>query len=98
MRSQLSDMIQFVSFQSAKIDVYQRLWAFMDANRGRVMVRSDEEGIARVRNGKGKYAYLLESPKNQYINQRKPCNTMMVGDLLDHKGYGVATPQHSSIR
>ena len=35
-----------------------------------------EEGVQRVRNSKGRYAFLLESTMNEYYNQRKPCNTM----------------------
>jgi len=46
----------------------------------------------------GKYAFLLESTMNEYYNQRKPCNTMMVGDNLDSKGYGIATPIGSPLR
>ena len=47
---------------------------------------------------KGKYAYLLESPSNNYQSQKKPCNTMKVGDNLDSKGYGIATPLDSKLR
>ncbi|MEQ2201725.1 Glutamate receptor 1, partial [Xenoophorus captivus] len=59
----------------------------------------------RVRNikhcpkkSKGKYAYLLESTMNEYIEQRKPCDTMKVGGNLDSKGYGIATPKGSPLR
>ena len=57
-----------------------------------------EEGVQRVRNSKGRYAFLLESTMNEYYNQRKPCNTMKVGDNLDSKGYGIATPIGSDLR
>ena len=40
----------------------------------------------------GKYAYLLESSVNEYLNERYPCDTMKVGNNLDSKGYGIATP------
>lgn len=61
-------------------------------------MRSYEEGIARVRNAKGKYALLIESPKNDYTNEREPCDTMKVGQNLDNKGFGVATPLGSALR
>ena len=54
--------------------------------------------MQRVRNSKGRYAFLLESTMNEYFNQRKPCNTMKVGDNLDSKGYGIATPIGSDLR
>lgn len=63
-----------------------------------VFVRSYEEGIQRVRNSKGKYALLIESPKNDYTNEREPCDTMKVGQNLDNKGFGVATPLGSPLR
>lgn len=61
-------------------------------------VNSYEEGIQRVRNSKGKYALLIESPKNDYTNVRKPCDTMKVGQNLDSKGFGIGTPLGSPLR
>lgn len=63
-----------------------------------MFVPSYEEGIERVRNSKGKYALLIESPKNDYINVRQPCDTMKVGQNLDSKGFGVGTPLGSPLR
>lgn len=63
-----------------------------------MFVRNTNEGVSRVRKSKGKYAYLLESAMNEYIEQRKPCDTMKVGGNLDSKGYGVATPKGSPLR
>ena len=63
-----------------------------------VFVPTTEEGVSRVRNSKGKYAFLLESTMNDYHNQKKPCNTMKVGGNLDSKGYGIATPLGSELR
>ncbi|TKS72033.1 Glutamate receptor 2 [Collichthys lucidus] len=63
-----------------------------------VFVKTTAEGVLRVRKSKGKYAYLLESTMNEYIEQRKPCDTMKVGGNLDSKGYGIATPKGSSLR
>ena len=62
------------------------------------MTKTVEDGVDRVRNSKGRYAFLLESTMNEYYNQRKPCNTMKVGDNLDSKGYGIATPIGSDLR
>lgn len=46
----------------------------------------------------GKYALLIESPKNDYTNQRKPCDTMKVGPNLDSKGFGIGTPLGSPLK
>jgi len=83
--------------QSSKVTVYERMWEFMDSNPS-VFVDTTEHGVAKVRSSKGKYAFLLESTMNDYHNQRKPCNTMKVGENLDSKGYGIATPIGSDLR
>ncbi|KAK8754931.1 hypothetical protein V5799_002370 [Amblyomma americanum] len=84
-------------FRRSKIAVYARMWEFMNT-RKHVFTSTYEEGIRRVRESKGKYAFLMESTKNDYINERHPCDTMKVGRNLDAKGYGVATPLGSNLR
>ncbi|XP_014882624.1 glutamate receptor 2-like [Poecilia latipinna] len=74
------------------------MWSYMRSADPSVFVKSTNEGVIRVRKSKGKYAYLLESSMNEYIEQRKPCDTMKVGGNLDSKGYGVATPKASPLR
>jgi len=83
--------------QNSKIPTYQQMWDFMKSTPG-MLVRTVDDGVQKVRSSKGKYAFLLESTMNEYYNQRKPCNTMMVGDNLDSKGYGIATPIYSPLR
>lgn len=51
-------------------------------SRKHVFVKTYDEGIRRVRTSKGKYALLIESPKNEYTNEREPCDTMKVGRNL----------------
>jgi len=79
------------------VEVYKQMWNFMSNSPG-VLVPTVDDGVKKVRQSKGKYAFLLESTMNEYHNQRKPCNTMKVGDNLDSKGYGVATPIGSPLR
>lgn len=83
--------------QNSKFAVYSRMWEFMNS-RKHVFVRTYDEGIRRVRQSKGKYALLIESPKNDYVNERYPCDTMKVGRNFDTKGFGVATPLGSPLR
>lgn len=70
----------------------------MKRNWNSVMMESNNQGIEKVRSSKGKYAFLCESPLNEYQSQKRPCDTMKVGDNLDSKGYGIATPLHSPLR
>ena len=73
------------------------MWKYM-SSRPENFVSTYEEGIQRVRNSKGKYALLIESPKNDYTNVRKPCDTMKVGTNIDNKGFGIGTPLGSPLR
>lgn len=84
--------------QSSKIAVFEKMWSYMKSADPSVFVKTTDEGMMRVRRSKGKYAYLLESTMNEYIEQRKPCDTMKVGGNLDSKGYGIATPKGSPLR
>ena len=74
------------------------MWAFMSTTEPSVFVKSNEEGVGRVRAENGKYAFLAESTTIDYMNQQTPCDTMKVGGNLDSKGYGVATPLGSDLR
>ncbi|XP_043925424.1 glutamate receptor 1 isoform X1 [Protopterus annectens] len=85
-------------FKRSKIAVFEKMWTYMKSAEPSVFVKQTEEGVNRVRKSKGKYAYLLESTMNEYIEQRKPCDTLKVGGNLDSKGYGIATPKHSQLR
>ncbi|CAH1170158.1 unnamed protein product [Phaedon cochleariae] len=84
-------------FRRSQITLYSKMWEFMNS-RKHVFVKTYDEGIKRVRTSKGKFALLIESPKNDYINEREPCDTMKVGQNLDTKGFGIATPLGSPLR
>ncbi|XP_020297378.1 glutamate receptor 1 isoform X8 [Pseudomyrmex gracilis] len=84
-------------FRKSQISLYSKMWEFMNS-RKHVFVKSYEEGIRRVRASKGKYALLIESPTNEYVNEREPCDTMKVGRNFNTKGYGVATPLGSPLK
>ncbi|RCN44947.1 Ligand-gated ion channel [Ancylostoma caninum] len=82
----------FFLFQYSSVQIYQRMWRYMESQVPSVFVSSYAEGIERVRSHKGRYAFLLEATANEYENTRKPCDTMKVGANLNSIGYGVATP------
>nr|XP_018906951.1 PREDICTED: glutamate receptor 1-like [Bemisia tabaci] len=83
-------------FKKSQITLYQKMWEFMNA-RPHLFVSTYDEGIRRVRSSKGKYALLIESPKNEYVNEREPCDTIKVGRNLDSKGFGIATQLGSPL-
>ncbi|KAK7495272.1 hypothetical protein BaRGS_00013454, partial [Batillaria attramentaria] len=85
-------------FKESEVTVYKQMWNFMKEAEPSVFTPSVEEGVKRVRQCKGKYAFLLDAAMNEYHNQRKPCNTLKAGRNLDDKGYGIATPLNSDLR
>ncbi|XP_055939943.1 glutamate receptor ionotropic, kainate 2-like isoform X2 [Argiope bruennichi] len=74
-------------FESSSIEVYKKMWAFMEKHP-EVLMESNERGKEEVY--KGNYAYLMESASIQFLTERE-CNLTQIGGLLDHKGYGIAT-------
>ena len=60
------------------------------SKRDHVFVGSNNEGIDKVLQADGKYAYMMESASIEY-NIERNCNLTQIGGLLDTKGYGIAT-------
>ncbi|XP_060656054.1 glutamate receptor 1 isoform X1 [Drosophila nasuta] len=84
-------------FRRSPIGLHNKMWEYMNSHKS-VFVPTYDEGIRRVRTSKGKYALLVESPKNEYVNAREPCDTMKVGPNMDTKGFGIATPLGSALK
>ncbi|XP_064610198.1 glutamate receptor-like isoform X2 [Liolophura sinensis] len=85
-------------FKNTKVSVYKKMWDYMSNAQPRVFEPDTLSGVNRVRKSKGRYAFLLESPWNEYYNQQLPCDTMKVGPNLDSKGYGVGTPDRFPLK
>ena len=47
----------------------------------------------RVRESKGKYAFLIESTTNEYTNERLPCTTMKVRIIISYIARPKGGPQ-----
>ena len=76
-------------FRSSRIDVYRKVWEFMDS-RPYVMVNSTREGVEFVQESEGRYAFLLEAALNDYYSTRFPCDTVRVGKNIDYKGTTIS--------
>jgi glutamate receptor, ionotropic, invertebrate len=63
--------------------------AFMESQKPPVFTKSNNEGVQRVLESDGNYAYLMESNSIQYQIERN-CDLIQIGGLLDSKGYGIA--------
>jgi hypothetical protein len=85
-------------FNKSSLITLKQMWNFMQQYKDDVFVPSNREGIEKVRRSKGRFAFLLESTLNEYVNERLPCDTMRIGENIDAKGYGIATPLGSDLR
>ncbi|CAF1245495.1 unnamed protein product [Rotaria sordida] len=84
-------------FEKSNVSIFQHMWAVMQRSSSEVLVGTNDDGVAKVRSSKEKYAFFIESTKNEYVNERYPCDTMKVGSDLDSKGYGIATRLGSDL-
>ena len=79
------------NFKDSKIPTYQRMWSFMESTKPSVFVKGNKDGVERVKEENGFYAFLMESTSIEYTVERN-CDTIQIGGLLDSKGYGIALP------
>nr|KAG5705420.1 hypothetical protein BaRGS_004547 [Batillaria attramentaria] len=84
-------------FKNADHPVYKQMYEYM-ISHPEVLARTTDEGIQRVRDSKGRYAFLTDSSAIEYANNREPCDTTSVGSTLNSKGFGIATPRGSDLR
>lgn len=77
--------------QGSNYSTYQKMWSVMESARPSVFTKSNDEGVERIKKGKRKYAFFMESTTLQYLTERH-CDLFQVGGQLDSKGYGIALP------
>jgi len=72
------------------MEPFQTMWEYMSGpERELIMMGSNTEGIEKVIETDGKYAFMMESSSIQYIIERN-CLVTQIGGNLDNKGYGIA--------
>lgn len=47
-------------FEKSNVSVFQHMWAVMQKTASEVMVPTNDDGVEKVRNSKGKYAFFIE--------------------------------------
>ncbi|UYV81859.1 hypothetical protein LAZ67_20002720 [Cordylochernes scorpioides] len=82
-------------FQDSNFTTYKQMWDVMSNADPSVFVKNNAAGLERVR--RGNYAFLMESTLIDYHTARD-CELDRIGDLLNSRFYGVATPQGSPYR
>ena len=83
-------------FRESNSVFYRKLWKNMESFEDS-MVNSNSEGVAKVIQENGAYAFFMESTSIEYQVERN-CKLTQIGGLLDSKSYGVAMVQGSRLR
>lgn len=78
-------------FKDTNVSIYHKMWVQMVSADPSVFEKNNDDGVKRVINSKGKYAFLMESSSIEY-EVEKHCELVQVGGRLDTKGYGIAMP------
>lgn len=78
-------------FQNSENPIHMRMFSFMRSQQ--TFVNSTANGVKKAR--AENYAYITEYPYLAYYNQQKPCNTRLLDNLLQAKGYGIGLQQNS---
>lgn len=47
-------------FEKSNVTLFQNMWSVMQKSSADVLVATNDEGVAKVRNSKGKYAVFIE--------------------------------------
>jgi len=47
-------------FEKSNVEVFQYMWSVMQKSSTEIFVSTNDEGVAKVRNSKGKYAFFIE--------------------------------------
>ena len=67
--------------QKSTYAVYKKMWNFME-KYPEVAAKTNEEGVERVRESNGRYAFLIESTNNEYISNHQPCMYFVAKDYI----------------
>ncbi|CAF1423089.1 unnamed protein product [Adineta ricciae] len=94
----LKDSSTMNFFNKSNDDMIQNMWNFMQKHKDDAFVTSYRVGIEKVRQSKGRYVFLAESTFSEYINERLPCDIMVIRVDINSKEYGIVTPLKSDLR
>ncbi|KAG4077931.1 hypothetical protein HA402_013431 [Bradysia odoriphaga] len=84
-------------FRNSNNPTYKKIWSAMESSELTAFVSNSAEGVSRVVERNGKYAFLMESVAIEYATERR-CELTQVGPVLDSKNYGIAMTKNSTYR
>ncbi|KAH9373417.1 hypothetical protein HPB48_009462 [Haemaphysalis longicornis] len=84
-------------FRNTKDPFYARMWDSM-ASFNNTMTATNEDGVTRVRESEGNYAFIMDTHKIEHVSQKAPCDLVQVGDTFHPSGYGVVVSHKSPLK
>ena len=78
-------------FRNSRLEHFQRMWTVMSTMEPSTMVNSSDQGLQKVKESDGDYAFMWDSPVVQYASS-EDCDYHQVGHWFDSKGYGIGVP------
>lgn len=82
----------------SSIPEYNRIWQRMYSAQPSAFVKNTTEGVQRVRDSNGFFAFLGEAGELDYIASKRPCNLMVSGGYIDRTTYALAVQTDSPLR
>jgi hypothetical protein len=74
-------------FKTSKIALFRQMWDQMNRFESDVFPKSTKDGIKKVRDEKGKYAFIMESAMAKYAVSERPCDLTVIGEPLAERRY-----------
>ncbi len=84
-------------FRTTNDTMLQKMYENMYNSHPSVFEWTSTKGIARVRESGGKYVFFVESAFAEYLTNQKPCDLMILDELLNPKDYAFAVQKGSDL-
>jgi ABC-type amino acid transport substrate-binding protein len=84
-------------FKTTQQDVYKKMYSDMDKDK---FPTTSADGVKQVRNGNGKFAFIIESSTADYWMNQKPCDltSFRLGSALPYHNYSFAVKKNSPLK
>nr|XP_054756110.1 glutamate receptor 3-like [Lytechinus pictus] len=82
----------------SSIPEYNRIWQRMYSAQPTAFVKDVTDGVQRVRDSNGFYAFLGEAGELDYIASKRPCNLIVSGGYIVRTTYALAVQTDSPLR
>ncbi|XP_046328737.2 glutamate receptor-like [Haliotis rufescens] len=77
-------------FKNSEKPMVQRMWQAMNSFHPSVFITSTKQGLDRLRQGNGNFAFIMEGPLAEFEAEKEPCDLVVLGTHMDEQAYGFA--------